>query len=314
MSRAAWLKGRYANVDGIPFKMLVETRSSPALMALFSVNADAAQAMLPGQELQVARVWKRGLLVIAVVNYTDTTIGKYVEFCIGLVCTHGRRRPPRLLPMALPFAYRTGVYIYDLPVSTEISVKGGLGIWGMPKRQGALDFVIGDRAVSSQYDFEGQLVARVDVPRRKASLPFFFRGLGYGAFRGLLIKSRISGNGRAGLKLGGNEGMLLIGDHPRAEILKRIDIDPKPLLTGFVPRFAGVLDDHIETWFLTADQPPPLADDNLRDVVDLGLSQAWLDPPDRRRSEEMLRLYSPDQRVGRAARRPVDPTEMRVVA
>ena len=160
--RATWLEGRYANVDGIPFTLPVRTQTSPALFAAFSIDPSAAQCMLPGQELHVCRVLKRGILIVAVVDYQDTTIGSYVEFCIGVLCTRGRRPAPPLLPLILQRSFGFGVYIYDLPVSTQISVKGGLGIWGMPKRQGNLDFRIDGATASSQYDLDGRIVARID--------------------------------------------------------------------------------------------------------------------------------------------------------
>ena len=298
--RVSWLEGRYANVDGIPFQMPVRTRTSPALFAGFSIDPDAASAMLPGQELHPCRIWSRGVLVVAVVNYLDTTIGRYVEFCIGVLCTRGTRPAPRAVPLAAMKHYGTGVYIYDLPVSTEISVKGGRGIWGMGKRQANLDFVIGDETISSQYDLDGELVMRIDVPNRPARLPFVMRGAGYGDFRGMLTKSYIYMRGRAGLGLGG--GRLLVGDHPRADVLKTLDIDPQPLFSGHTPKLDGVLDDHIETWYLTADAPlgPPV--EGMRDVVDLGLSEEWLAPPDRRRSDELFERFTADQCVGREAR------------
>jgi len=312
--RATWLEGRYANVDGIPFRMPVITRSSPSLFAAFSVDARAAQAMLPGQELQICRVWERALLIVAVVNYIDTTIGRYVEYCIGLMCTHGRRPAPRALPLVLQRAFGTGVYIYDLPVSSEISAKGGLGIWGMPKRQANLDFVVTDTTVSSQYDLDGQLVARIDIPRPRPIFPTAMRGAGYGSFRGLLTKSYIALKGRTGLSLRPSAASLLLGDHPRANPLKTLDIEPRPLATGFIPRLEGLLDDHIETWFLTADAPPPLAANNMRDVVDLSLSQDWLAPPDRQASDAMLRIYSPDQHVGRVPRPAFSPRSIKAHA
>ena len=156
--RVRWLEGRYANVDGIPFTMPVGTRTSPALFAGFTIDPEAAEAILPGQELHPCRIWNRGVLVFAVVNYLDTTIGSYVEFCIGVLCTRGLRPAPRLLRWPPSRCTGTGIYIYDLPVSTEISVKGGRGIWGMGKRRANLDFVIGDDTVSSQYDLDGHTV------------------------------------------------------------------------------------------------------------------------------------------------------------
>ena len=222
-SRIRWLNGRYANVDGIPFKMPVRTQTSPAMFAAFAIDADQAAGLLPGQELQPLRLFGHGLLVIAVVNYLDTTIGKYVEFCIGVMVTHGTRRAPALPALALRSLYGTGVYIYDLPVSTEISVKGGLGIWGMPKRQANLDYIVGEETVSTQYDLDGQLVVRLDIPRpRRAALPMVMNGVAYGGFRGMLYKSYVHLRGGTGVTLGGREARLLIGDHPRAEPLKHL--------------------------------------------------------------------------------------------
>ena len=43
----------------------------------------------------------------------------------------------------------------------------------------------------------------------------------------------------------------------------------------------GVLDDHVESWYLTGAQPPPAAEVGLADVVDLTLSEEWLEPPAR---------------------------------
>lgn len=286
-------------MDGIPFAMPVGARRSPALFAAFTIDPEAATAILPGQELHPARILRRGVLVVTVVDYLDTPIGRYVEFCIGVMVTRGRSAAMPLLPMLLQPLFGTGVYIYDLPVSTEISVKGGLGIFGMPKRQANLDFLVGPETVSSQYDLDGHLVMRIDLPRpRRAWLPTRVRGAGYGSFRGLLTKSYIDMRGRLGMSLSGKGVRLLVGDHPRMDPIKRLDISPAPLMWGFMPEVDGVLDDHIETWYLTGDTPPGPAQVGTRDVVNLGLSQAWLDPPDRVRSDRMMRELSPAERVG----------------
>lgn len=288
--RIRWTAGQHANVDGIPFVMPVASRDSPAMFACFSINADRARDLLPGGELHPFRLWNRGILLVEVVNYTDSPIGKYVEFCVGIVCTRGIRPAPPLLPALLSKRYGTGQYLYDLPVSSQISVKGGIGIWGMPKRQANLDFVIDDDWVSSQYDLDGELVARLDVRKpRSTPIPFAMHGVGYGAFRGLLTKSYVYLKGRAGFSFGKGAAHLVLGTHERAKPLAKLDIAPEPFLSGFVPKSRGWLDDHIETWFLTGRTPTGEAQGNLRDVIGLGLSEAWLAPPDRARSTKLIR-------------------------
>lgn len=296
--RQRWLEGRYANVDGIPFRMPVGTQASPVLMAVYGIDAENARLIVPSDELHPVRFRGRGLLVLLVVNYQDTTIGRYVEFAIGIVCSRGRRTVR--LPGGVRIGRDIGIYLYDLPVSTEISVKGGLGIWGMPKRQANLDFLIGEDTVSSQYDLDGRLVARIDIPRPGTTrIPMRFSGVSYGDFRGFLTRSAVRMRGRAGVTLGGKGARLILGDHPRALPLKLLDIDEDALLTAFLPSFAGVLDDHVEMWFRTSAEPvdPPAV--GLRDVVDLGLSQEWLPAPDREHSDRLLAELGPPAGTGR---------------
>lgn len=276
--------GRRALVDGIRFELPVHSERSPALMAAFSIDPDKAARLLPGSEIHPFRVWNRGLLVVTVIDYRITNIGKYIEFSIAIACTRGSRPAPRLLPALFTRTFGTGQYVYDLPVSTEISVKGGKGIWGMPKHQGNLDFVIGERWVSSQYDLDGQLVMRIDVERPKSAwLPLNMAGTNYCAFRGMLMASYVYFKGKLGFFLM-KEGSarLSIGDHPRIRALKDLEISEQPLFAGYFPETQGVLDDHFDCWFLNYEQPPKASMEGMESVINLGLGQEWLAPPKRK--------------------------------
>jgi len=274
--------GRYSLVDGIPFELPVASHHSPALMAVFTIDAQAAASLLPGQELHPLRLpGGRGALVITVIDYTSTNIGKYIEFSIAIGVTHGRRPAPPLLPLLLQQHYDMGQFVYDLPVSTEISVKGGKGIWGMPKHQATLDFQIGPKTVSSQYDLDGQLAMRITIRKpRWTGLPLRMGSSNFCAFRGMLWKSSLYFHGQIGASvLSKGAAELLIGDHPRTAPLKQLDIGAHPLLTAYFPASAGILDDHLEGWFLANDEPPVQRPEGLETVADLGLSETWLTPP-----------------------------------
>lgn len=275
--------GRHALVDGIRFRLPVDSKDTPSLMAIFPLDARRAAELLPGEELHPLRLWgDRGALVITVVNYEVTDIGRYVEFSIAIACTRGERPAPAFLPALLTRRYGAGQYVFDLPVSTEISVKGGKGIWGMPKHQANLDFVIAKRTVSSQYDLDGRLAMRIEIDRpRLAALPVAGAAVNYCAFRGMLMKSYIYFRGRAGVNVPfTRSGRLVIGDHPRLAPLKGLGISERPLLTAWLPQTAGTLDDHFESWFLHYDDPPTEVPEGLESVVGLGQGQGWLPPPD----------------------------------
>ena len=280
-ARLDQLAGRWALVDGIPFRMPVYCRNSPALFAMFSINAEKARKLIPGTEIHPLRVWNKGLLVVSVVDYLDTSIGRYIEFGIGIACTHGPRPAPRLLPALFPAHYGTGQWVFDLSVSTEISVKGGKGIWGMPKHQANLNYIIGDDVVSSQYDQDGVFAVKIEVQRPlKTWLPVSMTGVSYSAFRGMLFKSRVYFDGKLGLLLlKKGSARLTIGDHPRVQPLKDLEIDPDPIVAAFAPAANGVLDDHCESWFLGEAKLPATVPEGLGSVVNLGLGEEWLAPP-----------------------------------
>jgi hypothetical protein len=272
---------QFALVDGIPFHLPVASQRMQALMAAFPVDPDAARALLPDRDIRLARLWRRALLVITVVNYEETVIGKYIEYSIALACVHRDREPLPLLPFIFQGPYRFGQYVLDLPVSTEISVKGGKGIWGMPKHQANLNFLVGADTVSSQYDADGLLGSYVELAvARFPRLPVRVGASNYCQFRGMLNRSTIYFTGHASVGIGrGARGRFEVGDHPRVEALKALGIGAKPIFTVWIPEAHGVLDDHSESWFLGFDTPPEHAPEGMESVIDLGLGQEWLPPP-----------------------------------
>lgn len=276
------LRGRHALVDGIPFSLPIDSDDTPALMAVFPISAARAADIIPGEEVHPFKlVGDVGLLVVTVVNYVTTDIGNYIEFSIAIACTHGPSPQPALVPVLMPRRHGIGQYVVDLPVSTEISVKGGKGIWGMPKHQANLAFDVTDGVAWSQYDLDGQLCCRIEVDEpRFTGLPLRAPAINYCAFRGMLFKSYIYFRGRAGFHIPGMpKARLTLGDHPRMAPLKRLQIRPRPLLAGYFPRTQGILDDHLESWFLTYPSAPTTVPEGLESVAGLGLGREWLAPP-----------------------------------
>jgi hypothetical protein len=263
--------------------MPIDTRGGQAIEAIFSIDATRAAELLPAGNVHPFRLWNRGLLMITSINYIHTDIGKYIEFSIGIACTRTDKPAPRLVPLLMRDRYGFGQYVYDLPVSTEVSVKGGKGIWGMPKHQASLDFVTKDDAISSQYDLDGEFAMRIDLemPRRRV-FPITVNAVNYCSFRGMLMKSVVFFDGKSKIGLfGGAKANLTIGDHPLMAPLKNLDINPNPIFTAYYPDFSGVLDDHVESWFLRHPESTDTDPEGMESVINLGQSQEWPEPPDR---------------------------------
>ncbi len=275
-------EGRFALVDNIPYKMPVSAKNSPALMAGFSCDWEKANALLPGNEVHALKLPNgRGAMLITVIDYIDTSIGKYIEYSIAIACTHGSKPAPPILNTLLMKTYGTGQYIIDLPVSSEVSVKGGKGIWGMPKHKANLAFEVSDDVVSSQYEKDGQFAFRIEIERPKSpSIKVKIGTNNYCQYRNMLMASYIYFQTKASVNLFNKaKAKLYIGDHPRVSFLRDIDINPNPFFTMFMPKANGILDDHFDCWFMTYDEPPKEMPEGLESVYDLNLNEDWLPPP-----------------------------------
>ena len=77
-------------------------------MAIYTIDADKAQALLPGNEIHPLRLGQRSLLVLTVIEYLDTNIGKYIEFSIAIACTHGVKTGARPASCSPHEAFRHG--------------------------------------------------------------------------------------------------------------------------------------------------------------------------------------------------------------
>lgn len=279
--RVTQQNARFALIDGISFQLPVSCQPSPVILAAFSVDASAAAKLLPGNELFPLRLLEKGLLVITVVNYKGTNIGNYIEFSIAIACTHGSEPAPALLPTILTGHYQTGQFVVDLPVSTEISVKGGKGIWGMPKHQANLSFEEVNDAIVAQYESDGKLGMALRVPRPGGpAIPLSLSVASYAHFRGMLFKSYLYFEGKANVTLNKEKAaQLVLGDHPRVAPLHKLNIERDPVFTAYLPAAVGVLDDHFEGWFVTNASQVPELDEGLASVVNLGLGREWLPAP-----------------------------------
>jgi hypothetical protein len=278
--------GRHALVDGIPFDLPIDSNRTPALMAAFPIDAERARELMPADELHPLRISSRhGLLLITVIDYQTTDIGRYVEFSIAIACTRGERPAPPIVPALLQRHYGTGQLILDLPVSTEISVKGGKGVWGMPKHQAYLEFETEPQRVVSRYWLEDSVAVEIEVKRsRLPAIPLVTSASAYASFRGMLWKSRMYLRARAELNVPlTRSAWLRLGDDPRVAPLKQLGIGERPVFSGFVPESSGALDDHVEGWFISHEQAPAEVPEGLESVVGLGLSREWVPPPDARR-------------------------------
>ena len=278
------LAGRHAMVDGIRYEMPIDSWKASSIIAAFPCDYEAAKALLPPGEVHPFRLWRKALLVVTVIDYRKTDIGSYIEYSIAIACTKGKKPAPRLMPGLFMKWFGLGQFVVDLPVSTEVSTKGGKGIWGMPKHQAPLDYIEGKQWISAQYDRDGIMATRFDVRRpKKTRVPLNMGAINYCMFRGMIYRSFIYFKGKAGLWFRRRgSARFIIGDHPALAPLKALNHSAEPIFAAYMPSIRGVLDDYLESWFVTwPEAPVAKVGEGLETTYPLGYGTDRPPPPQR---------------------------------
>ncbi|KAA0082786.1 acetoacetate decarboxylase [Mycolicibacterium sp. P9-64] len=109
--------------------MPVQIRAATQHMAMFSVDADAAQRMIDYSGLQVCRYRpSKAVVVLMLMHYVDGDLGQYYEYGTNVMVN-----PPGSNPTGLKALQSAAALIHHLPVDQAFTLEAGRSIWGYPK-------------------------------------------------------------------------------------------------------------------------------------------------------------------------------------
>ena len=155
-------------IAGTVITMPVQIRKANQHMAMFSVDADAAQQLIDYSGLQVCHYLPgRAVAVLMLMHYIDGDLGQYYEFGTS-VMVNPPGAPPGSKRGGLRALQSAGAFIHHLPVDQAFTLEAGTKIWGYPKVMA--DFTIREgRQFGFDAHVDGQLVIGMDFRR---GLPF----------------------------------------------------------------------------------------------------------------------------------------------
>jgi len=114
------------------------------LTAIFRAQRDQAETLLQGTGLEPAFVMGSWALVaLTFFQYRASSAGEYNE--VGLMLPAVRQGQGRLLRSLVDLAHHLedremGMYVVDLPVTTELACVSGRELWGYPKFRTQIPF------------------------------------------------------------------------------------------------------------------------------------------------------------------------------
>jgi Acetoacetate decarboxylase (ADC) len=144
-------------IAGTVLTMPVKIRKANQHMAMFSVNADAAQRMIDYSGLHVCQYRPgRAVVVLILMHYVDGDLGQYYEYGTNVMVN-----PPGSNASGLRALQSAGAFIHHLPVDQAFTLEAGTTIWGYPKVMA--DFTIREgRQFGFDVTIDGQLAVGME--------------------------------------------------------------------------------------------------------------------------------------------------------
>jgi hypothetical protein len=131
-------------IAGTVVTMPVKIRRATQHMAMFSVDADAAQRMIDYSGLRVCRYRPdKAVVVLMLMHYVDGDLGQYLEYGTNVMVN-----PPGSNASGFKALQSAGAFIHHLPVDQAFTLQAGRSIWGYPKVMA--DFTVRSRGRSAR--------------------------------------------------------------------------------------------------------------------------------------------------------------------
>lgn len=197
---------------------------------VLSASPGAVRELLPTGLTPVRATRNRAAVTLLCVDYdrigSDSGITPYNEFGILIPATHDNSRT---LPYVSVLTRGVSGYVWSLPVTSEPAKALGVDIWGYPKE--VADITHEDdgstRRTSVHIDDQHLIDVTVDRP---PMVSLSLSSVSYTSKDGSVLCEELELNGEIGVWPYSSNISYTLGDHPRAQRLKELDLSDRALM------------------------------------------------------------------------------------
>lgn len=229
--------------------------------AIFFCNYEKAQALLPHPWMKpIKGTMGRALVILSCYEYKNVlNIAPYNEIAMLIPIMVNAKWTPPLLPLVMKSFRKAGYFVFSMPVTSYENQLRGNKIWGLPKVTEEINIETKDGFCTTEAkDGNGVPYFELTVPTTGKPKAFDEQGFLYSMLDGELLKSET--NFKGNFKVNVNAGKLLsnadkqgiqwlkLGDSPRADVLKSLEIEQTPFQFRFCPNVVSSFDMASHRW------------------------------------------------------------------
>ena len=209
----------WGEIEGREITFPMEVDDFNAATLLYSVPADAAAALLPGDAFEIVEVAPGvAQFIVAACDYVSNPWGDYNELNLGFLAR----------PAGAP-AEVIGSFVYRMPVNQAFTCAAGNQVMGFPKTVEVLDAEYADDSVSFRWVIGGETALSITVPRvPPAGSPERIEAVSYSYLGGRPYGTTLSMDMGTGLIADPSSVVLELGTGTVADELRSLGLPKDP--------------------------------------------------------------------------------------
>nr|UZH23207.1 hypothetical protein [myxobacterium MSr12020] len=214
-------------------------RDASQFGVFFTTDLAAARELLKDAPVEPWPILGRAMAAIYVWEYRDTSVGPYHELGIGVQARRRGSRPSLVeLGRNMEAQDDQGIWVVNLPVTTQAAYDAGVAIWGYPKYVTTITTRFEKDTASCRLGDELTLaIGRPSGPRTRLPIVTYTRHP-----QGDLVRTVIATDHRVRWGSAAGARLELRGDGPSAQTVRRLGLHQRtPVLTFRTDSFRAKL-------------------------------------------------------------------------
>ncbi len=226
------------------FKLPVFYYDNTSVTAIYTASTSKVRKYLPHPDMNPVELFPgRCLVGFTAFEYRKTDINPYNEFSISVPISFGKKSWVGIGVLGQMLKRRFTVYIWHLPVTTEIARFGGVELYGYPKFIANIDFKESGDFIECKLQEGEEHILTLRGKKLKTSKEKEMKYTTYSIKDGIPLVANVLVNPiEFAQSVNPSSAELQIGeDHPICKELKDIELGKYPVFYQYIPLNEAIL-------------------------------------------------------------------------